>query len=598
MFFKKQFNKDNGFTRFYSNLKHVLSQESWLLIVLWMIWLVGPVTYLSLQAGFYAGYGTSAPTQTFVYFAMYTLITAAFTILSRVFNNTVLLPRKQKTDKHINDTINRLFMIYFAARNEHLKKHHEDDRYIIAAWWHIASSATEDVDLQELIYKISGDYKLGSVMRRIEYYRSQGLYVLVQDEMKTYHKEIKEFTDSLSERFPALASYIYDRFQGIAPTLNMGHSRPAGFIDRLSLVLEKSNSDYATGDDMLSMLHLSLELLLGRSIITVYPKFNGLEKLEAARSEFDKYLSDFRLAIRRRNEKMISLIIDLLDNNIIDNDAYFFTRGAKTQDLSKFMLKTLAQMPRGTLKIQKRYEEIRKLNQRVQRYWYIVSSKEKIYNQIWHKDSQKLKERLSDTQNVNSKNSALHLEEHDIQLTPKQRYLCAKNILNIVDDIVVRRKNLKALSVNGTVTEILNEDDYKMIAAQIGNVFDDILNISEPEEQLAIDASKACDFGAVMPQHPLSIKINLAQIAMSEIITNRSEIAHRLASFLVQYLNITLGEHIINYLVEEYGASRDYLRELQVIENNNDKILTAEMGRSELIELPNWGYDLQQFAND
>jgi|GEM_PF-6669172 len=599
MFFKSNSSKKNNkFVQFYTHLRLVLRQEKWFLIILWMLWLVGPVTYLSLQAGSYVGYGKVAPIETFVYFAIYTLITAAFTVISRVFNSVIVIPKQIKQDKLIDNTINRLFMIFFAARNEHLKNYSTEDRYIIAAWWHILSSSTENIDLQDLIYKISGNETLSALIKRVDYYRKQGFYILLNEEVKAHEEEIKVFIEELSDRFPAFASYIKDRFYGITPSLNIGQKRPAGFINRLSLVLEKSNSDHATGDDMLSMLHFSLELLLGRSIVTVYPKFYGLAKLEDARREFDKYLSDFRLAIRKRNDKMIGLIIDLLEGNTLENDAYFFTRGAKTQDLAKFMLKSLAYVPRGSIKIQNRYEDIRRLNKRVERLWYIVVQKEKIYNQRWAKDSEKLKESLSDNKKVNTKKSVLQFEEFDIQLTSKQRYACADAILEIIDDIVIRRKNLKALSVSGTVNEVLSEDDYKMIAAQIGNVFDDIINISEPEEQLAIEASKACDFGAVMPFQPLLIKINNANIAISEITTNRFEVAHKLASFLVEYLNISLGEHIIDYLVDEYGASREFLRELQATEQKNDQIATTGMAKLELIDLPNWGYDLQRFAID
>jgi hypothetical protein len=65
----------------------------------------------------------------------------------------------------------------------------------------------------------------------------------------------------------------------------------------------------------------------------------------------------------------------------------------------------------------------------------------------------------------------------------------------------------------------------------------------------------------------------------------------------VQYLNITLGSHIIDFLVDEYGASRNFLRALQVENNNKNKILTAQIAETELVKLPNWGYELQQYIN-
>lgn len=583
---------------FYGQLKKAMREESWLLTLLWMIWLSGPVTYLSLQAGSYAGYGKAAPTQTVVYFAIYSIITAAFTILSRIFNHAVIIPQRQKKTDLIEDTINRLFMLYFAARNQHLKTFSYEDRRIVAAWWYVSSANSEDIDLEHLISQISNDSDLGDAIRRIEYYRSQGLYTLMKDEIALHQEKIDIFIEDLNIRFPALALYLQDRFRGIAPKLNRGHTRPAGFLERLSDVLEDSDPSAATDDDMLCMVHLALELLLGRSIFTVYPQFNGLERLEEAREEFDKNLSDFRLAIRRRNERMVSLIIDLLERDQLDNDAYFFTKGAKTQMLLEFLLKSLAQIPRGDLKIRQRYEEIRKLNLKVEKLWHSVHSKERIYNRLWQKDATKLKEQFSGEQKINHKKSVLVFEEHDIMLTERQRFECAQNILAIIDDIIIRRKNLTALSVADDTIERLCNDDYKVIAAQIGNVFDEVLNISEPEEQLAIEASKSCDFGAVLPDQPLAIKLQNAKIAINEIDNNRAEAAHKLASFLARYLNVPLGEQIIDYLVTEYDASREFLMDIHVSDIKNNKILTAEMAKSELISLPHWGYPLQEYVQN
>lgn len=582
---------------YFGRLKKVLREESWIQVILWMFWLAGPVTYLSLQAGSYAGYGKGAPTKTVIYFAIYTCVTAFFTILSRIFDQLFLTPRRQKKINLIEDTINRLFMLYFSARNQHLKNYNYEDRRIIAAWWYISSASIEDISLEHLVRQISNDDNLGLAIRRIEYYRSQGLYVLMNDEIEYYKERIDGFTEELKERFPALASYLQDRFKGIAPKLNRGHRRPVGFLQRLSEVLEDSDPNIATDDDMLSMLHLALEFLLGRSIFTVYPQFNGLERLEEAREEFDKNLSDFRLTIRRRNVKMMSLIIDLLEKEQLEQDSHFFTRGAKTKTLADFLLRSLAKIPRGDLKVRQRYEEIRRLNTQVEKLWYSVYSKERTYNRIWEKDSDKLKELFSGKKKINRKRSVLVFEENDIMLTDKQRYECALNILDIIDDIIIRRKNMTAVSVSDDSIEKLCIDDYKMIAAQIGNVFDEVLNISEPEEQLAIEASKSCDFGAVMPDQPLAIKLQNAKIAVNEITNNRSETAHKLASFLVQYLNVPLGEEIIDYLVSEYDASKDYLLDLKASDINNNKKLTAEMAKAELITLPNWGYSLQEFVN-
>src|SRR6056297_1653991 len=62
---------------------HAARKESWGRTVVQLAWTAGPVTYLALQGGYMLGYGTHAPSNLFIYFAIYTVIAGVFAIAVR-----------------------------------------------------------------------------------------------------------------------------------------------------------------------------------------------------------------------------------------------------------------------------------------------------------------------------------------------------------------------------------------------------------------------------------------------------------------------------------------------------------------------------------
>jgi hypothetical protein len=133
----------------------------------------------------------------------------------------------------------------------------------------------------------------------------------------------------------------------------------------------------------------------------------------------------------------------------------------------------------------------------------------------------------------------------------------------------------------------ISMDDYKELAGNLLDILDEVLNISEPAEQLAIEESREADFGCVEPDLAAQTKLAWGRIMVSEVQEDRKRIAHRLAQSLVRFFNVPLGEATMEYLVDTYGASREFLEGLQIADKGYIHTATDAL-RHDLLIMPKW----------
>ncbi|MCH2546496.1 MAG: hypothetical protein MK052_02645 [Alphaproteobacteria bacterium] len=558
--------------------------QPWSLTLLNLAWTAGPVTFLAIQGGYFLGFGKDAPIDAFIYFAGYTLIAGFLAIAVQVFRHALYLPKVEAEEQLLNDTVDQLFMLNFAVRNEYLRSYSDEDQKILAAWWGIRSAATDINMLQESIRNVSQDDSLARAIKRIEFYRRQGLADLLQKEYKLHAKIVHDLTEILAMRFPELAHNIKCRFRGVVPSIRDGQPRVQGFLERLLSAGDQDRPELASADDVLAMIHFTIELLLGREVIALHPRFDGHKKLEDAKDEFDRLLSDFRLLRRKRNSGMRALISDL---NMRPDSEIYQAMHASSEQLLPMLIDALKQRDEENFGI-RRYAQIHQWNTQLVKAWKKLAEHERYYNRLWAKEGHKLRQRISESQISKHRKSALIIVEHEISLNKSQKIQVARKIYAILDDLVIRKTTLMGLLQTKSGLKQIDMDDYKKLAGDLLDILDEHLNISEPSEQQAIEESREADFGSIEPDLAAQTKCAWGRVTVAEVQEDRRRIAHRLAQSLVGFFNVQLGDATMDYLVETYGASREFLEQLHSADIDQMRNATDAL-RSDLLTLPKWG---------
>ena len=568
---------------FTKRVSRALNETPWYWSVLGLAWTAGPVTYIALNGGYYLGYGKTAAPEIFIYFFGYTVITAALAAVAKLIRHLVVIPKREAAEQQLLEAVDRLFLFYYSARNAYLSMYPPEERAVAAAWWNCRSALTPIEMLEQSLLDVSGDEELARAFKRVEFYRRQGFTDLIRDEANTHKDRIDACVDKLAPRFPGLAEQIKRRFEGGAPSIRYGQTRPPGFIERLIAMEEDDAPQVATADDVIAMIHLTLEFILGRKVVALHPEFRGYRRLDDARERFDYLLSEFRVQLRQRNGRMRALIMDIGSKDNMDLVQVTNASSRQLQSVLINLLKNDHSKEFG----KRRYREIVMMDQQVHRTWRKLSEHEKNYNRIWRQDGNKLKKRLQVESAPGKRRNPLLIHESEITLTNQQKIQLARSIHHVLDDVVIRKRNLQGLLETDDGLVMLDMDDYKRLAGQLLHELDKVIDLTKPEEQLAVEASREADFGSIEPGLAAQTKLSWGRVMVEEVQQDRIQISHRLASFLVRYLNLPLGEAIIQHLVSEYGASREFLDELHKEEAGSIEIATDRLS-SELLTLPKW----------
>lgn len=562
---------------------HALRRQSWRWTVLNLAWTAGPVTYLAIQGGHYLGFGKAPPWHTFIYFAGYTVIAGLLAVIAQIIRSVFYEPRLAAREQALQNTVDGVFMLYFAARNAFIRSYPPTDRPLIAAWWTLRSAGTDVDMLQEAVRDTTGDASLAAAMKRIELFRKQGMPDVMWQEYAGHADTMSYHTQKLAARFPDLAKELEKRFRGEVPTLRDGLQRHTGFLERLLLAANQDKPEVLTGEDVLSIIQLVLELLLDRVFLSLHPRFTHFKRLDETRAHFDSLLSDFWLLRRKRNSRMRALI-DYISS--LTGSRYHQTLGADSIQLQDMLLTSLAGLSAADARhpaLRQRYQEILQLNARLQQLWHKLAGQERSYNRQWAKDAQSFTKQVTQSR----EKPALVIREREIAFSYRQKMKMAAQTEQILQELTIRRHSLESYRENEHSAEPISLDDYKILAMELLNALDDILHISEPEEQLAIEESRQADFGCIEPNLASATKIYWGRLIVQELQYSRTQIAHRLAGQLVHFYNLPLGEGIIDYLVGHYDASRDYLESLPP-PRQHPGTTAADTLRSAILEFPEW----------
>ena len=533
------------------------AQKSWKWTFLNLAWTAGPVTFIALQGGHYIGFAKAAPTQSFIYFAGYTIIAGVLAVMASLGHDIFYKPKVRSEQELLLRVNDQLFNLMLASRNAILEQYDRDERKILAAYFLLQGAAIAPSVVGTAVRDLTGSTRLANAARRIESFADQGMESRIADE----YAEISEELYAVRERIDAVTAKAFvlleKRMRGIMPRIQDGIARTEGFIERTLRAAEEEDASLMTLYDAYAMISLAYEMLNGRRIALLDMRVQGDEALERVQIQLDESRHQYRLSLRRRNSA-IRLFASLCQRHAQQEYAAEITDSVNSMlDAIKRTLPTLPNHLQSIARLD--YQRIIKLHRSVEKHYGEMQRAAERYRKIWDREGAKLAVRLA---NESGSKPGWLIKEREITLRDREKLKLAHAISLLLSNVeIITGKHLRVYDISDEKIRFGGED-YKRVAMELADLLDEMLDMSQPEEQLAIETSYAPNFGSLDMDLSPQTKAGWASISVEVLHENRRRASHALARNMVDYYHIPLGTPLIDALVQQFGADRTYLSSL------------------------------------
>lgn len=533
------------------------------LAFLQLAWTAGPVTFIALQGGYFFGYGKSAPTPLFMYFAAYTLITGIVGVIASVSYKLITGRKKRQTEKSLLFTIAQLPDLLSGARNFRMQLLSTQDRAYEAARYVLWNSHPPPLALRHAVHTITDDLDLGIAIEQIEIYRRLGLHAHAHDYVSLARQMLKQHDESLAQSHPEIAALLQDRINGFAPTLKTGVTREDGFIERIFLAIETNNLSYMTLKDAEEMLVLFMELLNGREIEILHFRYVGNRSLREAAEMLEQSRSAFRTSQAIMSHRIEHLTDMLTDANVIE-----WQEEDTIESIYKQSFYWLDHMAKKILSVSY-IGELKMIDNHLLKTWRrgigLYRFIEDAYQNVLKKHSKYLRaiERWqSHSDKVSNKKTAfrygrgrtgLRIVEKVIALNDAQKLQAASDFSQILSS------DFKKLYLEQRYTE----KSIKRLAIEITLIIQPLINLSKPTIVYGIESANAANMSTMEQGISVQAKTGWAHAIVREVEKNKAKSAERLANVLVNQYNEELDEDAIAFLHDSYGANKNILYAIQ-----------------------------------
>ncbi|MCF7914202.1 MAG: hypothetical protein K9L66_03450 [Spirochaetaceae bacterium] len=547
-------------------------KETWGRTVIQLAWTAGPVTYLALQGGYLLGYGQSAPSNLFIYFAIYTIIAGVFAILMRFLYQITRGQELEKAEASLSQALVRLPDLIFFARNQTLLYYDEENRTLLAAKYLLENPDAVTETVRAAVQDVTGDSVLAQAAQRIEIFRKNGLYARIEDERAHIADRLAKAIEQVTPASSTVAELLQQRFTGRPPSKQSGRTRTEGFIGRVLAAGEEHDFDAMTLNDAEEIFTVAYELLAGRNIPVFSLHYIGSKEFTEASENFDRARLSFRKAAYLRNSRLRTLAELFAESepvDIVPAAAPVFTTVERMyanilralDQLYKDLKKQTSHMPfqrrkrHSSQELRSKFEQLhtaielhRSLrvanNQLHKRYAALVRS-EKKYNEVKANSAKQFPLQL--VKRREHKRGIKIVEKH-IELSKSSKLRCARQV----------QKRINTLDH----TPQPQAEAYKQLAIDIAMTLERDLKISRFETQYAIESSNAPYLSSIELDMTAATKAGIAVALVHEVQKNISTPIQRLAHILVNYHGMPLNQESIDYLVENYGADPNRLVQL------------------------------------
>lgn len=553
-------------------ISRVVHRVHWTRNLLSIVWTAGPVTLLGLYGGFFVAYGKPPPSQTLLYFFLFTLLSGLIAFMAKVVYDMTRGHVREQAQQDVSETIDKLADLILSVRDQIVESFEEDARPREAALQLLRRIELTPDGVAFAAQELTGDGELARILGRIETYRRAGLYSRVRDLNRQYRERIETALKWLGEAAPEAATVLRERFSGEAPQLEKGVPRDEFFIERVMAAIEEDNLLLMTLQDVEEMLILAFELINGREIPMLIFSYSGQWRLAQALDELETRRSHYRIAQARGSNRIRALASFLVETNEATHEQ--LPNGLSAQALIERIDAILDRLAAELLDLlrQARRRQLDSLSGLRSKSDVLVRSLS-LYKTVRHAYQQlgkahvalleaseqwnQLAERFGDTASqlrLGPGRRGLRILEKVVALSDEQKVAVCQHLVAYLQGAELEKRGRRFFTRRDGRSRPLTLEGARELAVEVALALEPHIQLSRPEIQRGLNATNATYLGGLEPDMSAAEKAALGSSMAREVQQDMRHAAERLAVALVRHYRVDLTEDARRFLIDTYDA--------------------------------------------
>ena len=536
-----------------------------------IFWTAGPVTTLGLIGGYYIGYGTMPSIQLLIYFASFTVFSGLIGLFAKVVYDGTRGHLDQQSEKDIQRVTGKLADLILIARDKVVQGYEGDARNREAALQLLRRVDLTPYGVTIAFSDLTGNKEIGDIMGQIFAYRRIGLQTKVREIYSNNRETINAIAKELQEKSPESARELKQWFTGkTSGRLKYGVPREKFFLQRVMSAIENNNPYIMTFRDVEEMMILAFELISGREIPTLIFSYSGRWKYAERLNDLEVKRSRFRVAQARGGNRIRALASYLVETKIASPEEL-----PEGMDINELVHNVTMTMDRLALRIRTLSGNGQESRKELAGLGRIMLNSIELYEMAFegYRDSRKRHKELLEAMDKwkkltsedsldsglfssSRKNKGIRIKESVIGLSEEAKLEVCRHLSWYFDKEDIKTKShslFSSFSKRG-------ETSARRLAVEIAVALEPHIQLSKPEIQRNINATKAIYLGGLSPDMSSFQKQELGTKMVDEADNGLAVAAIRLAETLVWQYHVNLSDDAIEFLNYNYGARREILR--------------------------------------
>ncbi|REL24043.1 hypothetical protein DYD21_19725 [Rhodohalobacter sp. SW132] len=535
-----------------------------------IFWTAGPVTSLGLIGGYYIGYGTMPSMQLLIYFVSFTVFSGIIGLVAKVVYDGTRGHLEEQSEKDILDVTDKLGDLILVARDKVVQAYEGEARQREAALQLLRRVDLTPYGVTIAFRDLTDDREVGEIMGQIFAYRRIGLQTKVRELYAEHKDKIDLITKDLNEKSPQAARELKTWFTGnTSGHLKYGVQREKYFLQRVMSAIENNNPYIMTFRDVEEMMILAFELISGREIPTLIFSYSGNWKYATTIDDLERKRSRYRVAQAKGGNRIRALAAYMVESGFESPDA--LPEGVEMNRLLTNVVRSIDRLSVKALRASRDphipQKELKRISAamntvlelyQMAREGYKESGKHFMELQTaqekWLKSSSK-SEGSPGTLQLGKGRRGIRIRESVIGLDEEARLEVCRHLAWYFEKEDIKKNSFSLFSSfdnRGAMSA-------RRLAVEIAVALEPHINLSKPEIQRNINATKAIYLGGLSPDMSAAQKEELGRRMAAEADNGLGLSAIRLAETLVYQYNVELTDEAIDFLNYNYNAGRKSL---------------------------------------
>lgn len=574
-------------------LSEKANPKHWLVRVLEVAWTGVPVTFLAMHGSHYLTYGKLAPSSTFYYFSLYTIIMGLIAVIAHYLGTLVKNLRAQKDEANLSHTLVVLPDLIatsqdlgdrFFSVGERLKR-------VCVRVLRNSSASVEEVRLA--IDKTMNWKELSDTLAWIESLRRMGSFSAMEDAYLDFNQQSPNWEAKIQETCPEVLPALKMRLTGRGPTVRQGLPRSTGFIDRITRSIEKDDLELMSLGDAEEMFRLCFELLCGRKIEMINFKFRGDKKIQECSQELELARSRYRNSRTRFLGRVRTLVhLGFQGERFLPMGSFDLNQCQKVvEELITHLKNNPAKASNNPGR--KERERLERLHLHCKQQWpYLIAAQKELY-ESWNRLEKSIQnwEKVAakngfDSNLITSKDTdGLYLSEEEIALDDSQKVEFAREFANMVSNLtVLQNRRLYFMESEDSDYQPVGHQQVKELAQFCYELLGRNINLSLPLVQYVLESSNGANLGGLVRTLSTATTIAWGRIFANEVQKDLQRAAKQLAWVLVHHYKMELCEEARSFFFSQYGLAPEELERVLAIEDPRSGLV--EVAKPPAIKIP------------